>query len=172
MPDVLFLPECFADTVLITMLAPPDVIVDHISGVYNVVKEMKNTAINRPTYTVVGIVDKDVTYKPERKPTYFNDFVLEEIGDKLTYGRKPGTRQQLILVDKAIETFLLWNANQVNVDVSLYGFSGDLKVFCKQMKSATIGSDPNYRRLLVDLHTHQAPGFLTLERILNDFITT
>ncbi|GAB4013479.1 hypothetical protein GCM10028808_32690 [Spirosoma migulaei] len=154
------------------MLSPPNVVVDHISGVYNVVKEMKNTAINRPTYTVVGIVDKDVTYKPERKPAYFNDFQLEEIGNKLTYGRKFGTSQHLILVDKAIESFLLWNAEQIMLDVTLYGFSDSIKAFCKQVKSTTIGSDPNYLQLLTDLHTRQAPGFQTLERILNDLITT
>ncbi|WP_245564831.1 hypothetical protein [Spirosoma panaciterrae] len=154
------------------MLSPPAVIVDHISGVYNVVKEMKNTAINRPTYTVVGIVDKDVTYKPERKPAYFDDFQLEEVGDRLTYGRKPGTNQHLILVDKAIESFLLWNAEKVRLDVTLYDFSASIKVFCKQVKSTTISSDPNYIQLLTDLHALKAPGFLTLERILNDFIVT
>lgn len=172
MPDVLFLPECFADTALVSMLSPSTAIIDHIPGVYNVVKEMKNTAINRPAYIVVGIIDKDVTYKPERKPTYFNDFQLEELGNKLTYGRKPGIHQHLILIDKAIETFLLWNAARINLDVRLYNFSGDFKVFRRQIKSATIGTNLNYLQLLTDLHARQAPGFVTLERILNDFITT
>lgn len=57
-----------------------------------------------------------------------------------------------------------------DMDVAVYGFKSELREFCKAMKRTTIVSDPNYRQFLADLHTRQAPGFLTLERILHDII--
>ena len=53
-----------------------------------------------------------------------------------------------------------------------YGFDPTLRQFCKAMKRDSISTDPDYLRLLTDLYARQAPGILTLERILNDLITT
>ncbi|MGA0559622.1 hypothetical protein ACO2Q8_23380 [Larkinella sp. VNQ87] len=172
MPDVLFLPECFADTALVAMLLPSAAVIDHSFGVHNVVKAMKSALVNQPTYKVVGIIDKDVTYKPKYRPPYFDDFTFIEANNRITYGQKTGTSQHLIMLDKAIDSFLLWNAQEVNLDVATYGFSPELRAFCKAMKRTTIGSDGQYLQLLTDLHARQAPGFITLERILNDFLTT
>lgn len=85
---------------------------------------------------------------------------------------KPGSNQYLLIIDKAIETFLLWNALQVNLIITDYGFNTDVKQLGARLKSRAIETDPNYLRLLSDLHAQQAPGFITLERILNDLITT
>jgi hypothetical protein len=168
---VLLLPECYADNALIKLLAPAEAEVEHISGVFNIVKALKNTALTQPDYTVIGIIDKDVTYKPGRQPPYFDDFILDETVNKLTYGHKPNSSQYLIMLDKAIETFILWNAAQVAIQVTDYGFPENLRKFCKVLKSTTIETDPNYLRLLTDLRTRQAPGLITLQRILHDFAT-
>ena len=171
MPNILLLPECNADTALTRILAPDTAEIDHIFGVFNVVKEMKSALINRPEYTVIGIVDRDVTYKPERRPPYFDGFVYEEIGNKLSLGRKPEVSQYLIMLDKAIETFLLWNAIEVNIDVVQYGFpdpNTDFRRFCKKIKGVSIGLDPNYRQLLTDLYARNAPGLITLQTLLHD----
>ncbi|RCR65714.1 hypothetical protein [Larkinella punicea] len=171
MPDVLFLPECFADTALVTMLLPSATLIDHSFGVHNVVKTMKSASISQPMYKIIGIIDKDVTYKAKYRPPYFDDFTFVDERDRITHKQKTGTDQHLIMLDKAVDSFLLWNANEVDIDVTNYGFSPELREFCKAMKRATIGSDPNYLQLLTDLHTRQAPGFITLENILNDFFT-
>lgn len=172
MPDVLFLPECFADTALVTMLLPSAAVIDHSFGVHNVVKAMKSALANQPMYKIIGIIDKDVTYKQKYRPPYFDDFAFTDASNRITYGQKTGTDQHLLMLDKAVDSFLLWNAEEVSIDVVDYGFSSELREFCKAMKRTTIGSDPNYLRLLTDLRTRQAPGFITLERILNDFLTT
>lgn len=172
MPDVLFLPECFADTALVTMLLPSGAVVDHSFGVHNVVKAMKSALVNQPTYKIIGIIDKDVTYKPKYRPPYFDDFTFVDESNRITYGKKTGTDQHLIMLDKAVDSFLLWNAEQIGLDTRQYGFPTELKSFCKVMKRTTIGLDEQYLRLLTDLRTQQAPGFITLERILNDFLTT
>ncbi|GAB3916650.1 hypothetical protein [Larkinella terrae] len=172
MPDVLFLPECFADTALVTLLLPSATVIDHSFGVHNVVKAMKSASINQPTYKIVGIIDRDVTYKPKYRPPYFDDFTFNQAINRITCGKKTGTDQHLIMLDKAVDSFLLWNANEVSIDVANYGFSPELREFCKSVKRTTIGSDPNYLQLLTELKNRQAPGFITLENILNDFLTT
>lgn len=96
--------------------------------------------------------------------------VFEE--NKVLLKRNEATNQHLIVIDKAIESFLLWNAHQTNLDVSDYGFISNIKPFGKALKTSAIGGNANYLRLLTDLHARQAPGFLTLERILNDFLAT
>lgn len=167
MPDVLFLPECYADTALINLLAPVNARIDHIFGIRNVVQEMKSVSENRSNLIIVGIVDND-----KRSPAYLDDFVLINQFEKIYFKKKSDTNQYLITLDKAIETFLLWNAEKISLDITQYGFPTNLKQFCKAVKRTTIGSDPNYLRLLTDLRNRQAPGFITLERILNDFLTT
>lgn len=76
------------------------------------------------------------------------------------------------MLDKAIESFLLWNAQQVDLNVVDYGFSADVKAFGKAVKTSAIGSNSNHLQLLADLYARQAPGFLTLERILNELTAT
>lgn len=92
--------------------------------------------------------------------------------NKVILKRREQTEQYIVVIDKAIESFLLWNVEQVGVNIADYGFSQDIKRFGKVLKTSAIGTNPNYLQLLTDLYARQAPGFLTLERILNDFITT
>ena len=167
MPNLQILPECFADTALVLLFVPdPDSVV-HIFGIPNVAKEMKEVGERNSLDVRIGVVDND-----KRVPPYllFFNTILEE--NKVLLKRNEQTNQYLIVIDKAIESFLLWNAEQVNLNVIDYGFSTDIKAFGKALKTSSIGANPNYRQLLTDLHSRQAPGFLTLERMLNDFITT
>jgi hypothetical protein len=168
MPNVLLLPECNADTGLITFLMPSTVEIDHADGIHAVDRQMRQTASTRPNYTIVGIVDKDRDNVP---PDFLEFLVVQEYDEKLTFKHRPETNQYLIVLDKAIETFLLWNAAQVGLRVESYGFSEDLKRFCKAIKRTTIKTDPDYLRLLADLRSQQAPGFVTLQRLLHELVS-
>ncbi|GAB4034435.1 hypothetical protein [Spirosoma jeollabukense] len=165
MPNVRLIPECYGDTAIVNLFVNDRKPVDHVFGISNVAKEMKAGLINQPNFVLIGFVDND-----KRTPTYFDDFDTVLIENKIIFKKNRLVEHYLLVIDKAIETFIIWNAQQVNVDMTDYGFASDLKRLCQLMKRTTIGSDPNYLRLLADLHTRQAPGFLTLERILNDFI--
>lgn len=167
MPNLQILPECFADTALILLFIADPLAVVHIFGIPNVAKEMKEVAERNNSELRIGIVDND-----KRVPPYLLSFNTISEENKILLKRNEQTNQHLIVIDKAIESFLLWNAEQINLNVTDYGFSTDIKTFGKALKTSAIGANPNYRQLLTDLHTRQAPGFLTLERILNDFITT
>ncbi len=167
MPKLQILPECYADTALVLLFVPDPLAVVHIFGIPNVAKEMKEDAERNSSELRIGLVDND-----KRVPPYLLSFNTISAENKVLLKRNEQTNQHLIVIDKAIESFLLWNAQQVNLNVTDYGFSTDIKTFGKALKTSAIGANSNYRQLLTDLHARQAPGFLTLERILNDFITT
>ncbi|MVM30198.1 hypothetical protein GO755_09145 [Spirosoma sp. HMF4905] len=167
MPNIRMIPECYADTALVKVIVNDQKPVDHVFGIPNVAKEMALGLVNHPEFILIGFVDND-----KRTPTYFDDFDTITVENKVIFKKKQLVEHYLLVIDKAIETFLIWNAQQVAIDLAEYGFTSNLKRLCQLMKRTTIGSDPNYLRLLTDLHTRQAPGFQTLERILNDFITT
>ncbi|MVM41793.1 hypothetical protein GO730_35835 [Spirosoma sp. HMF3257] len=167
MPNIRMIPECYADTALVKVIVNERKPVDHVFGIPNVANEMKQGLVNQPDFILVGFVDND-----KRTPSYFDDFVTITVENKVIFKKKRFVEHYLLVIDKAIETFLIWNAQQVDINLAEYGFTSNLKRLCQLMKRTTIGSDPNYLQLLSDLHTRQAPGFQTLERILNDLITT
>ncbi|MFD2570209.1 hypothetical protein ACFSUS_06155 [Spirosoma soli] len=167
MPSLQILPECFADTALIQLFVANHSLVVHIFGIPNVAKEMQEAATRENAGLRIGCVDND-----KRVPPYLLTFntVLEQ--NKVLLKQKSDSNKYLIVIDKAIESFLLWNARQISIDVSVYGFTDDIKLFGKALKTSSIGANSNYLQLLTDLRERQAPGFLTLERILNDLIFT
>ena len=166
MPNLQILPECYADTALVYRFIADRQLVVHIFGITNVAKEMQQ-AIERDDESIrIGFVDND-----KRIPPYLLHFSTISEENKVLLKRNKQTNQHLIVIDKAIESFLLWNAGQVGLKVADYGFIPDLKAFGKVLKTSAIGSNPNYLQLLTDLRARQAPGFLTLQRILNDLAT-
>ncbi|GAB4037178.1 hypothetical protein [Spirosoma gilvum] len=158
-------PECHADTTLINYFVQNSQLIEHSAGINEVSKSLEN--VKSDATLLLGIVDND-----KHKPRYLRAFETLEEGNKVCLKQKPGSNQYLIIIDKAIETFLLWNAVQVKIRVTDYGFSTDIKQLGVKLKSQAIETDPNYLQLLADLHAQKAPGFLTLERILNEFIVT
>ena len=167
MPSLQILPECYADTALILRFIPDRLAVVHIFGIPNVAKEMQEAAGRETAGLRIGLVDND-----KRVPPYLLTFEIISEENKVLLKRKGMTDQYLIVIDKAIESFLLWNAQQIGLDVANYGFASDIKLFGKALKTSAIGSNDRYLQLLTDLHARRAPGFLTLERILHDVITT
>ncbi|MBC3786300.1 hypothetical protein [Spirosoma utsteinense] len=171
MPErsVQYLPECHADTALLRHFIPDHSFSIHCLGC----PEVANTMLSprAENYRLIGLVDNDPDLD-SRCGGFFKTFTLVEHAHKVEL-RMNATRQQyLIVIDRAVETFLIWNAQQVGIDMLVYGFTPDVKQLRRLTKSPSIETDPNYRQLLADLHDQQAPGFLTLERILNDVTTT
>lgn len=163
---VQFLPECHADTALIRFLVPDPLLSIHTLGCTEVAKIMMSPRANN--YSLIGIVDNDKKLDIHCKG-FFRAFVAVKQYDRLLVRKHPLTNQHLIIVDKAIESFLLWNAESVGIDVRPYGFDTSVKHFGLQLKTPAIETDPHYLQLLADLRTKQAPGLLTLERLLHEF---
>jgi hypothetical protein len=170
MPDRLIrlLPECHADTALIRFLVPDKTLSIHCEGCPEVGNIMRSPQGN--LYHFLGIVDNDRDLN-KRCKGYFAAFEPVQAEHRLFVRCHPTNEQTLVILDKAIETFILWNAEQVNLDLRQYGFDLLPKRLGDQFKSPTIETDPNYLRLLTDLYIRQAPGLMTLQRILHDFAT-
>ena len=117
---------------------------------------------------VVGIVDTDTT-----TPRYFDLFKLISEENKIRFLHRPESGEYLIMnTFRGAEAFIIWNAQQVGINLTDYGFPTKVKPLGKYFKKLAIETDPNYLRLLADLHAQRAPGILTIERILNDLIIT
>lgn len=162
------LPECHADTTLIGFLVKDKELYRHSRG-SEVAGDMQ--AASRDFDVVVGIIDGDKTSKPR----YFDLFEFKIEENNVQLWKKSDSEEYLLIIvgqKIGVETFLLWNAEQVGISLETYGFEKTAKKMRPTFKTVAIETDPNYLRLLSDLHTRQAPGFITLERILNDIITT
>ena len=165
MPRIRLLPECHADTTLVAFLVNDQNLYRHTLG-SEVVGDMKAAA--KDFEVVAGIVDNDIT-----KPRYFDSFELISETNKVQLLQKPNSGEYLIVIMfKGAESFLLWNANEVGISLADYGFATTVKGLIPRLKNIAIETDPDYLRLLTDLHTLQAPGFVTLHQLLNDLITT
>lgn len=165
MPNLQILPECYADTALVLLFVPDRLTVVHIFGIPNVAKEMQEAAGRENAGIRIGLVDND-----KRVPPYLLAFDTVSEQDKVILKRKGQTEQYLIVIDKAIESFLLWNVQQTGLNIVDYGFVNDVKLLGKALKTSAIGTNFSYLKLLADLHARQAPGFFTLERILHDIV--
>jgi hypothetical protein len=158
-------PECHADTALIRFLVKDEDLLRHSAGINEVAKNMQ-ASIQEFT-KVVGIVDND-----KHKPRYFRSFNKIDEKNRVCSLHKPESNEFLIFIDKAIESFLLWNASEVKIAVTDYGFPTEVKPLGAMLKRIEVETDPNYLQLLTELKNRQAPGFITLENILNDFLNT
>jgi hypothetical protein len=167
--NVQFLTECHADTALIRFLFPNHRMSIHEQGCPEVAKSMLSPRANE--YELIGIVDNDKKLNIHCKG-FFAGFEQILYTDKVFLKRHPITHQHLVVIDKAIDSFIWWNANEVDIDIKHYEFdSSSIKRFAMQLKTPIIETSSNYSQLLTDLYLSQAPGILTLERILNDIIT-
>ena len=164
MPEqVRLYPECHADTALIYFLVSDITIIQHAAGINEVSKALETS--HSDSVTLIGVIDND-----KHKPRYIKQFMLVREENKVCLLHKPESRQYIIIIDKAIETFLLWNADQVGLSVIAYGFESEVKKLGLQLKRRSIETEPLYQNLLSDLLAAQAPGFMALERILHELI--
>lgn len=164
-----YLPECHADTALLRHFIPDHSFSIHCLGCPEVANTM--LSVKADEYRLIGLVDNDNDLDTRCKG-FFKSFTVVEQDNRIVLRENSIRQQYLIVIDKAIESFLIWNAERVGVDMESYGFVPTVKQLRRQTKLPAIETDPNYRQLLTDLHTRQAPGFLTLERILHDIILT
>ena len=164
MPDLRLIPECHADTTLIRFLTNNDPRIIHASGYSEVGTTMRsNVAVNT---VLIGFVDDD-----KRVPPYFDDFEIIDVPqDKVVFKKKAEMERYLIIIQKAIESFLIWNAEQVGIDLTDFGFPKDIKSLGNRLKSIQIEGDEGFQMLLSALDNNKAPGFVRIRAILDQLI--
>lgn len=108
--DDAVLPECYVDTCLIKTLVPPVSHYNHQKGSGTVARKMKNFFGDR---FALGIIDKD-----KKELYYLKEFTLAISRQKLEFYKHKTKHQYLMLINPAIETFILTNATAAGISIA------------------------------------------------------
>ncbi len=142
--------------------------VNHALSIGQVAFEMK--AERNDAVILIGFVDND-----KRIPPYFRDFEEIERGERVLFKQKDDHRVQhfLVVLDKAIETFLLHNAAQVDIKVTDFGFSEIQKEFQKRASKAN--RSKTMRSTMRSLkrtpyHRTSPSDFVKIDTLLSQFL--
>jgi len=167
--DSLILPECFIDTTLTETLSFPKKGYKHLKGCNNVLLEMNNN----PQKPLLGIIDND-----KCTPPAFKSFeLLKEHNESLTIYKHNERSHYIVTIGrkgKAIEDFILKNAERCDVVLAKYNLPSDLqgiKNITKHIQSA-YDAQTKFKKLFSTLKQNQHSDFHTLAKWIEQFKAT
>lgn len=153
------IPECYADTNLITTLVGAGV--NHQKGCTCVAGTMKKKFENR---FAIGVIDHD-----KKTPGYLDKMnLLSEYGHLRLY-KHPERPHYLITIKPAIEDFVISCARELNVDTKLFGVPSSMEGMKKVTKHVDSNVNPQLTALFRALKTSKEMTILreTLEYLNN-----
>jgi hypothetical protein len=156
--DLSVLPECYVDTCLIETLVPPKTHYNHQKGTGTVAKKMKEHFHDR---FAVGIVDKD-----KRKLHYLEEFALILSKDDIELYKHKQKHHYLILINPAIERFILKNAAAAGLSLPDYDLPEALDELRKVSKSVNSKNDPRFKLLFGEMLKNKPSEILLLISLL------
>lgn len=142
MKDLFIIPECYIDTNLVETLIKTDGC-NHQKGCNTVVKVMNERFAKD---FALGIVDKD-----KRQIRYASEFEDVVSTDSLGLKKHPDHPHYLIMIDPAVDGFILKCAEELQLRMEDFGFSSELKRFTDITKSVTGKNDPTFKKLFREL---------------------
>ena len=137
--DDAVLPECYVDTCLIETLVPPNDHYNHQKGSGTVAGKMRNFFGDR---FALGIVDKD-----KKELHYLREFTLVISKHSLELHRHNSKYHYLILINPAIETFILTNAMAAGISIASFDLPETMDEFRRVTKLVNSKHDPRFKRL-------------------------
>lgn len=137
--DDAVLPECYVDTCLIETLVPPGSHYNHQKGSGTVAKKMKTFFEDR---FALGVIDKD-----KRELYYLKEFTLVTSKHTLELYKHNTRHHYIILINPAIESFILTNATAAGISIASFGLPESPDEFRKISKSMNSKRDPRFRKL-------------------------
>ena len=132
------IPECYVDTNLVETLVCKAGC-NHQKGCNQVAKVMQEKFADR---FAVGIIDAD-----KRKPGYLNNFNEIASSEHIKLLRHSVRPHFVMLVNPAIDGFILSCAEAGSVDLTEYALSPILKEFTAQTKNVMSNKDPRFKKL-------------------------
>jgi hypothetical protein len=148
------LPECYVDTCLIETLVPPRTHYNHQKGSGTVAKKMKNFFGDR---FALGIIDKD-----KRELYYLREFTLVAKKENLELFKHGSLHHYLILINPAIETFILTNAAAAGISITSFGLPENPDEFRKLSKLVNSKHDSRFKNLFKALIKSGREEIMTL----------
>ena len=159
--DSLILPECFVDTTLAETLSFPKRGYRHIKGCNKVLSEMNK----KPDNALFGIIDNDKCV-----PSAFDSFeLLKKHNENLTIYKHKERHHYIVKISKAIEDFMLKNAEKCGISMTDYNLSDNLPDLIKRTKSITVKNDPDLKRLFKAIKQDKNSDFHTLSQWIELF---
>jgi hypothetical protein len=113
------LTECFVDTLLAEIVSPPKKGYNHQHCCTKVLGTMKEKFQNE---AALGIIDDD-----KFAPKDLEDFsLLKKHNEQMSIYKHSDKPHYVVKIGKAVEDFILTNANKCNIDLAEYDLSSDL----------------------------------------------
>lgn len=137
------IPECYADTNLITTLLQAEV--NHQKGCNQVVNTMQEKYAQD---FAVGIIDCD-----KRTPVYLSEMKMLAKSQHLQLYKHPLRPHYMITIRPAIEGFTLACAEELNINPTVYGVAPSLSGLKQQTKRVDSNKDPQLRALFSALRS-------------------
>jgi hypothetical protein len=137
--DLSILPECYVDTCLIETLVPPITHYNHQKGTGTVAKKMKQWFGDR---FAVGVIDRD-----KRELHYLREFYSVSAKYNLELFKHNQKHHYLILIEPAIESFILRNAKEAGIRLENFDLPSSLDELRKISKSVESKKDPRFKAL-------------------------
>jgi hypothetical protein len=159
------LTECYIDTLLVKTLAPPTKRYNHQKSCSNVLKTMREEFAHKVAF---GVIDDD------KKITRFDDFLLmKEHNKQLTIHKHKDKPHYVVKIGKAVEDFILTNAQKCNVELSEYDLPSDLENLRKITKriSSLKEAEIKVRKVFLKLRQDENSDFYKLAQWIEDFKT-
>ena len=117
--ELYILTECYVDTLIVKTISPPKKRYNHQKSCNNVLKTMREEFENK---AALGIIDND------KKASKFEDFsLLKKHNEKLAIFKHKSKPHYVVKIGKAVEDFILRNAQKCNIDLAEYDLPSDLE---------------------------------------------
>ena len=160
--DLHILTECFVDTLLVKTLLPPKKRYNHQKSCNNVLKTMHEEFANK---AALGIIDDDKLI-----PKKFEHFILlKKHNEQLAIYKHNVNPHYIIKLNKAVEDFILKNAEKCNIALSDYNLPSDLKSLLMRTKQTASENDSDLRRLFSALKQNEKSDLYKLTQWIELF---
>jgi hypothetical protein len=157
--DFHIIPECYIDTNLVETLVPPTKFsYNHQKGCNNVTKKMKEDKLLKDGFAL-GIVDQD-----KKILEYTKEFEIIAEKAQLVLLKHPKKHHYLIYITPAIEKWILYNADEVDLNLADFDLPHDFLALQKHTKLVTSNKDDKFKKLFKALRNQKAEGFLVLSK--------
>lgn len=148
------IPECYADTNMINVLVGKDC--NHQKGCSTVCKILSNNFKDR---FAVGIIDKD-----KHEPKALKEYRVVASNKHMIVYKHTIKSHYILQIVPAVEMFILNAISEKQLDITRYGYDGDLEHFKQKTKGVLAKKDPQLTRLCYALS--DTSSFLQLKNVL------
>lgn len=153
--DLAIIPECYVDTNLIETIVPPqNKGYNHQKGCSNVTRVMQK---NFADSFALGIIDRD-----KSQVDYLNEFAEVINSTSLILHKHKTKHHYIIQINPAIETFLLKNANLMDISLEDYGLPSNFDELKKESKQEQSKKDHRFKNLFRAIQNAGSEDFLRL----------